>query len=169
MQCFFQFWGKARAGLLDLYKMVSTVQRRNRSHNTKYNTYSCLWSAVKLCSETAVGWSYPYFLSTMDLEMCCVILSTGLCFCATWFIRPPRGLFGETFWVFYCPWHFRTFINWCRMKGRCFTMPFLLLVWELYFCYHLAKIFLAFLHIMSGEVISRLYARKNKKCPWPGP
>lgn len=36
---------------------------------------------------------------------------------------------------------------------------------ELYFCYHLAKIFLAFLHIMSGEVISRLYARKNKKCP----
>lgn len=132
MQCFFQFWGKARDGSLELYKPVNTVQCRNHSHNTKYNTYSCLWSALKRCSEIAEGWSYPYFLSTMNLEMCCVILSTGLCFCATGFIRPLWGLFDETFWVFYCPLHFRTFTNWCRMKGRCFTMPFLLLVWESY-------------------------------------
>lgn len=133
MQCFFQFWGKARDGLLELYKPVNIVQcRSHNSHNTKYNTYSCLWSAVKRCSEIAEGWSYPYFLSTMNLEMCCVILSTGLCFCATGFIRPPWGLFDGTFWVFYCPLHFRTFTNWCRMKGRCFTMPFLLLVGENY-------------------------------------
>lgn len=101
MQCFFQFWGKARDGLLELYKPVNIVQcRSHNSHNTKYNTYSCLWSAVKRCSEIAEGWSYPYFLSTMNLEMCCVILSTGLCFCATGFIRPPWGLFDGTFWVF---------------------------------------------------------------------
>lgn len=114
MRCFSQFWGKARDYVLELY---SAVQCRNHSCNTKYNKYSCSWSALKLCSEIPEGWSYLYFLSTLNLEMCSVITSTGLCFCAMKFIRSPWGLLGEIFWVFYCPWHFRTFINWCRMKG----------------------------------------------------
>lgn len=132
--------------------------------STKHSIYSCLWkyTALKLCFAIAEGWSYLYFLSTMNLEMWFVVINTGLRFCAARFIRPPWGSFDATFWVLYCPWHFRTCISWCRMKGRCFKITFPFTGFrELCSCYHLAKIFLVFLHILSGEVISRLYARSN--------